>query len=405
MKSIVAPNATGDQAAPAPHTDLMAAALADRARSRLLPLLQTSPALRDDTGIARFVGLVATASPQKLAAWLPMAARAGLSPAQIDEIGLTLELGRLTHGDLPLANALQALRGDGRIRKPADLLDLDESEWQALTRRSTDQAIASLKRELRKAYPMRDLRNVVADAPAIDWAAIRRIMDDAPDFARRIRPPVRPDRQEVLAVPDDAADSALADLRREVRAYPDFDWRAAMHSPEHERLANPIRAGVVRFLGQAEDFDLRTDRVDAYVADHPRSMDGMNSAAAVIAQLKRMQRVYRIVPDAQTMQGLLGEGLHSASRIARMPVDVFIAHFGALLGEGAAATIHATALGVAATAAALAWSARLRIAGPLPAAVGTWPPPELSLGRPGLEQLLRPDRDSTAQEGNPGGTP
>lgn len=372
------------------------------AMAKLLPILKTSRALAGDSALGRFARLFAEKGDFAPDGWIHTASEAGLSASQVDEAKLAMELGALTQHNLPAITELQSLRQSGRIRDGRDLVDLSTNEWHTLMRRTfpvgnepanLDASIAAIEARLRKAYPTAYVEKAIATPPSLDLALIRRVIAVNPDFNPAMQAPKTLKLDGINTAERTAAEASLASLRREIRAYPDFDYRATLQSPAEgvNQHVNPIRLGVSRFLSQARDFDLHASRIDKYVVDHPESLEGVDRPTLVIAQIKRMQRVYRVAPDVNAMNALLGEGIHSAFRIARMPADVFVARFRDTLGgDDVAAKAYAAARSVTATTAAITWAARLRSAGPLPAAVGTWPPPDLQIGDAELQRLLRP---------------
>ncbi len=363
---------------------------------RLLPLLRTSTVLREGAELQRFVGLLTEQSDFSLHAWASLAAEAGLSERQIDEVKLTLELASITQHDLPLIAALQELRSSGRIRSGRDLVGLNRDEWQSLMRNSSaadrETRLAAIETRLLETFPTVCVARALAAPLPIDLALIRRVIAATPslDIAAQAL-----DTLDFTGFSDDERQSALASLgalRQEIKAYPDLDPQVVLQArgDAGARALNPIRTDVVRFLTQAQDFDLRNTRIGPYVADHPDAMDGVVDASLATAQLQRMQRVFRVAPSFDAMNALMGEGFHSAFRIARMPADVFVARFSGRLGDAVSAqTAYAAARSVTATTAAIAWAVRMRSAGPLPAAVGTWPPPELAIEDAELRQLLQ----------------
>jgi hypothetical protein len=378
---------------------------AQLAITNLLPLLRTSPSLRDDALLDRFAQLFVEKAAIAPGAWIPIASEAGLSAPQIEEARLTMELGSLTRYNLPLVAELQGLRQSGRIRDGRDLVDLSTDEWKALFGRAsqTGQAgpdanpdtefVAIMQARLRTAYPMAYVSKALAMPPPVDLALIRRVIAANPKLDLSSPPPKTLKLDELNAAERTAAETSLASLAREIRAYPDFDYRAALQSSAEgvDQHVNPIRVGVARLLSQARDFDLRASRIGKYVTEHPEALEGVEQPPLVIAQIKRMQRVYRVAPDVDAMNALMGEGIHSASRIVRMPAEVFVARFReALGGVAVAAKAYAAARSVTAATAAITWAARLRSAGPLPAAVGAWPPPALQVGDAELQRLLSP---------------
>ncbi|MET8354764.1 neuraminidase-like domain-containing protein [Micromonospora sp. NPDC005206] len=72
-------------------------------------------------------------------------------------------------------------------------------------------------------------------------------------------------------------------------------------------------AEVQQFVDAEPDFDLRTSRIDAYAATHHVAVDD-----AVSGELKVLQRVRRIAPDASLGRVLLDQGIHSALQVLNM---------------------------------------------------------------------------------------
>jgi hypothetical protein len=369
---------------------------AEPAVGRLLPLLRTSPALAEGDALDRLAQRFAARSERDPRQWPIVARDAGLSPTQIDDLALTLEFAAVTDRDGHLVAALQALRGSGRVRSGRDLMALTDDEWRAMLRRTTPGAdpgsvnarLALIHARLHARYPSASVAEAVATAPELDAAPIRRVLDAHPDLdlARHVPADLRLDG--FSAEERAAAARSLEALRREINAYPDFDYRAALAAGDRA-IENPIRSEMARFLDQAPDFELASMPVARYAAAHPRALADISAPSRVFAQLQRMQRVYRVTRDAYAMTALLEEGIHSAFRIVRMPPEIFVARLGPRLGGDATARgIYAAARVVAATTAAIGWAARLRVAGPLPSAVGAWPPPPLKVTEARLAKLL-----------------
>jgi hypothetical protein len=87
-------------------------------------------------------------------------------------------------------------------------------------------------------------------------------------------------------------------------------------------------------------FEMGLEPVEAYIA---RSKLG-GTSAAVVTQIKRLQRVYQLTPDDQSMTVLLGNQLDSAYAVTRYDSAGFVRAFAQKLGGEATATaIHARA--------------------------------------------------------------
>ncbi|HVZ38023.1 MAG TPA: neuraminidase-like domain-containing protein [Candidatus Kapabacteria bacterium] len=100
-------------------------------------------------------------------------------------------------------------------------------------------------------------------------------------------------------------------------------------------VSNP--GGVANFLTQQSDsFDIGTHPIEQYLVDNQLSLD-----SATLEDIKSVQRVYQITRSDSAMTGLLGNGLNSATAIARYDKDSFVNAFGdSVGGADAAGAIH-----------------------------------------------------------------
>ncbi|MBQ1023766.1 neuraminidase-like domain-containing protein [Micromonospora sp. C95] len=73
---------------------------------------------------------------------------------------------------------------------------------------------------------------------------------------------------------------------------------------------------VAEFLDERPDFVLREANVDSYVARNAPGTD-----PAVVAELRVVQRVHRLAPDADTGSRLLGAGIHSSAQLLALGAD------------------------------------------------------------------------------------
>src|SRR5215475_3824879 len=112
----------------------------------------------------------------------------------------------------------------------------------------------------------------------------------------------------------------------------------------------PAREGVIRFLANSPDFDLRKSRVSRYVAQNaekPFAGIDPGSRAGVTAQLRRIQRTMQLGGGTKATAALLRRGLDSARKIANIPQRSFLdQHSEALGGRGPATQVHERALAV-----------------------------------------------------------
>lgn len=109
----------------------------------------------------------------------------------------------------------------------------------------------------------------------------------------------------------------------------------------YERSDDPVRRDVARVLENAPELELRDADVDRFLSDNPGALANITDPEPVRRQLKRVQRVLRIAPDAEHAEALMAEGLDSAQAIAGMSPDAFAEQFGEKFGgEARARSCH-----------------------------------------------------------------
>ena len=117
----------------------------------------------------------------------------------------------------------------------------------------------------------------------------------------------------------------------------------------------PGRDHLLTFLTTNPEFNVRTTRLEPYLADHPDAFGGIADVAAARAHIKAFQRVYKLAPRYEHASLLLKAGLDSAHRITRMGRNAFRRHYARPLGGNAhadsvygnASTARETALTIA----------------------------------------------------------
>jgi len=114
-------------------------------------------------------------------------------------------------------------------------------------------------------------------------------------------------------------------------------WRIAAHTQHVDPLA-------AKFIENSPDLDICTTRVDVFAEQHAATAwKGIPDAkkAAVLKEVKRLQRLFAVSVNADTFRALLGTGLGSAHEIAVVPQGAFEGRYGAALGgAGPALQIH-----------------------------------------------------------------
>jgi len=208
------------------------------------------------------------------------------SEARVDEVCRTLRLAELVAYDERLLARLH----DGGFRAAHELAGIDRRDWIAL---------------------------VAEVGPPPD------AMGDTPE-------------ERVARTVDGIAGLVEATFPNEVLA------RVAATSPDPEIAA--AREPLARFLSRepARGFDVRTTPITPYLeANAERVFEGLETEdrARLGAQLKRLQRVYRMSADREQAEALLELGLDSAFRITRFSAEHFAAEFGDRLGGAERASL------------------------------------------------------------------
>ncbi len=238
----------------------------------------------------------------------------------VDTLQTTLRLGFLTHNHVPLVQHLQGAIADGSLArvKPAargaraamlplgelsDLAALDEGDWLGL------------------------IQGDGGETPPIGFPEIT---------------PGESDEEK-------AANYASAITATVEAAFP-TQFVASRTAESGEAGADDLGL----FFENNPQFDIRTTRVDAYVAENPGALEGLSDPETAVAALNRMQRTYLLAGDYSGMRTLLGDGLDSARAISRVPMQDFTARYAASLGGPIrAARVYQKARRSAATAVAL----------------------------------------------------
>ncbi|GFJ82142.1 neuraminidase-like domain-containing protein [Phytohabitans houttuyneae] len=121
------------------------------------------------------------------------------------------------------------------------------------------------------------------------------------------------------------------------RLYPTVAFVAEAGRGARTQLAHV--AEIQQFVDTQPAFDLRTSRVDAYTATNNLTVDD-----AVRGELKVLQRVRRIAPDATLGRVLLDEGIHSAFQVLTMGKERIVQTLaGAGVDQRVALTVYGTA--------------------------------------------------------------
>ena len=240
------------------------------------------------------------------------------------------------------------------------------------------------------------LAEALAQQSVVDVELLSAVLAQNPKFDPAKSHPVTLTFGKLKLEQQREARAAIEGLLREIRMFPEFDHKAALHgvgaakkraaakkkaaAPKKStprsaaRLRNPLRDAVSKFLTAAEDFDLQTTRVDTYLSNSASpavAALAKNTKPAVVNQLKRLQRLFRVTQQPGEIMALLGEGLHSAHAIASIPQSSFIQQFAAKVGGNAQAkAIHSRATVMQASALNLFRQVHAALSDVTPRAIG-----------------------------------
>ena len=97
----------------------------------------------------------------------------------------------------------------------------------------------------------------------------------------------------------------------------------------------PLKASsdVRAFLDANPDFDFARHPVYSVLdKSSPFKLTGVTNQTAFLADMKSVQRLFKLSPDYSQMRALMADGLDSASRVIEMPMDTFVTKYGTALG-------------------------------------------------------------------------
>jgi hypothetical protein len=246
----------------------------DGSRFSFGALLGTSLADRDlqEAFLARY--LARPESPEEF--WKSLEDDERFSSAALDDLGLTLLLGRLSRYRLPVLRQLRPFRERGELRSVRDLLRIDRAGWRAVLQAASDDGL-----ELPEDIP--------GETP----------QDRLEHYITSLRAPLE------LMFPSDS-------LRQALTAAPEAEPNLA------------------RFISNAEDLDLYWTNIDGYLDEHRDSALAGVAASdreAVVSRVKGLQRLLRVSPRADHVRLMDAAGFDSGLAIARTPKRRFQKRF------------------------------------------------------------------------------
>jgi hypothetical protein len=312
--------------------------------------------------VSRWVGR--TGSAQQF--WNDLRADTTLG-AHADDLETTLRLDMLFDGFQPALADLRAQRQSNGIRSLRDLARWQDTDWQSFLARvgtpayvtgdtAADKAtnyIRTLAPKARAAFPTEYLRGRASiTPPPLETKFLPTLAAANPtlDLTRPL--PETPNWDTISVADQPAARAEWSAFQREARTFSHTPARMLLGGVVTANGANSIRAAANAFLTRST-VDLEQTTVDQYLAANPKALDDIEATdrPTVVSYLKSVQRVLRIVAKPEAVETLLGDGLNSALRIARLSRAEFVDRYANLLGgEATAQTAYSTAFRTAAMA-------------------------------------------------------
>ncbi len=200
-----------------------------------------------------------TGTPEEF--WAALPSQPGFDTASVARLQLTLQLGPLTGGNVPLVKALLADPSVGSLK---DLVGIDSSAWTRLLATPVNGEAISVPAEVPGATPAEGAANYVQGIVGTVQAA--------------------------------------------------FPNETVAHLVASGAIATDAstQAGIGQFFTYSADFDIRTTRISSYIAANGQAAFAGIPAAdqpAVIDGLRRLQRTFQISTDADSMTKLLSVGI------------------------------------------------------------------------------------------------
>ncbi|MFE7077103.1 neuraminidase-like domain-containing protein [Streptomyces sp. NPDC057620] len=190
-----------------------------------------------------------------------------LEPAVAQKMRQTFRVGALTRNHVPLVRALVSQLNEGRLSSPRDLAKYDHQAWMTLLQQPDPDG------------------NIIGAPANIDALA-----------------------------PEGAIDQYAVILEQQFeRAYPTASFSAKLHRVETAPVT--AKTDIVTFLEANPAFQLDRYRVDHYLAEHPEATRDLQDPQGMVAELKTVQRLFKLDPKFASVTTLLDRNIDSAQDI------------------------------------------------------------------------------------------
>lgn len=209
--------------------------------------------------------------------WKRLGEDGALPTDALRQVKLSIELGALTRNHLPLVAALAERFKSGDIKAKRELARFARADW------------------------------------------VRLFASAGPD-GKPIGVPANIDGEN-----DDAKMEQYAAIveQRFQREYPTTSFAATLARSENSPVRSPH--AMASFLSLNPAFYLDRLRIDHYLNEHPQALDGIEDREALVADLKSVQRVFKLNSTYNAVSALLNRKIDSAQQIYFMGPGQFVA--------------------------------------------------------------------------------
>jgi hypothetical protein len=192
------------------------------------------------------------------------------------DVKLNFELGALTRNHIPLVAKLNSEFKNGKFTAKRDLAKLDRPAWVEL-----------FKSQYKDGQLVGVPDNIDGDTQDETFETYAAILE-----------------------------------QRFERSYPTTSFMAKLDRTADSPIAS--KSDVVQFLDKNPYFHLDRFHIDQYVKENAGAFEGIQDKAAVMGQLKSIQRVFKLKPTFQAVDALLTRNIHSAQQIYFMGKEQFV---------------------------------------------------------------------------------
>jgi Tc toxin complex TcA C-terminal TcB-binding domain/Neuraminidase-like domain/Salmonella virulence plasmid 28.1kDa A protein len=208
--------------------------------------------------------------------WHKLASDNVLAEETVREVKLTFELGMLTRNHIPLVGELKMMFQRGEVQAKRELATYGRENWKEV-----------LKRPGPEGTP--------------------------------VGTPVNTDGDD-----DDAKLDQYAFILEQsfARSYPTTSFAANLRRAESSPVS--AKADVVRFIENNSTFHLDRYRVDHYIGQNENALQGIENKAALLTDLKSIQRVFKLNPSYKSVDALLARKIDSSQQIYFMGPEQFL---------------------------------------------------------------------------------